>query len=193
MPGAMKRQATLLLRCFGLHEPHVRPANGLTDRLCVSSIVLLPLHVGLHIGRWHQPDLVTERLQFARPVVGRGTSFNPDQARRQLLEERQHITAFQLTAEDYIAFPIDTVDLKDRLCDIEADCRNRLHRLAPLNRGGLNSTHIHGAHAPVEEPSTASIAVMGKIALPHRIVGPNYRSPASRNPSRYLFRSSSRT
>jgi hypothetical protein len=30
--------------------------------------------------------------------------------------------------------------------------------LAPLNRGGLNSTHFHGTHVPVEEPSTASIA-----------------------------------
>jgi hypothetical protein len=30
--------------------------------------------------------------------------------------------------------------------------------LAPLNRGGLNSTHIHGTRAPVEEPSTASKA-----------------------------------
>jgi hypothetical protein len=32
--------------------------------------------------------------------------------------------------------------------------------LAPLNRGGLNSTHIHGTRAPVEEPSTASKADM---------------------------------
>jgi SAM-dependent methyltransferase len=55
------------------------------------------------------------------------------------------------------------VNLKDRLCDIEADCRNRLHRLAPLKRGGLNSTHIHGAHAPVEEPSTASTADMRNV------------------------------
>jgi hypothetical protein len=30
--------------------------------------------------------------------------------------------------------------------------------LAPLNRGSLNSAHIHGTHVPVEEPSTASIA-----------------------------------
>jgi hypothetical protein len=30
--------------------------------------------------------------------------------------------------------------------------------LAPLNRGGLNSTHFHGTHVPVEEPSTASKA-----------------------------------
>src|SRR5258707_4684651 len=28
--------------------------------------------------------------------------------------------------------------------------------LAPLNRGSLNSAHIHGTHVPVEEPSTAS-------------------------------------
>jgi hypothetical protein len=26
-----------------------------------------------------------------------------------------------------------------------------------LNRGSLNSAHIHGTHVPVEEPSTASI------------------------------------
>jgi hypothetical protein len=30
--------------------------------------------------------------------------------------------------------------------------------VAPPNRGGLNSTHIHGTSVPVEEPSTASIA-----------------------------------
>src|SRR4051812_34568979 len=27
---------------------------------------------------------------------------------------------------------------------------------APPNRGSFNSTHIHGTHVPVEEPSTAS-------------------------------------
>src|SRR5215813_406077 len=158
MPGAMKRQATLLLRCLGLHEPHVRPANGLADRFCVVGIVLLPLHIGLYVGRRHEPDLVTERLQFTRPVMGCGACFNADQARRQLLEERQHITALQLTPEDYIALRIDTVNLKDRLRDVETDRLNRLHSLAPPNRGRLNSTQIHGAHAPVEEPSTASQA-----------------------------------
>jgi hypothetical protein len=33
--------------------------------------------------------------------------------------------------------------------------------LAPPNRGGLNSTHIHGTPVPVEEPSTASIGDIG--------------------------------
>jgi len=65
MPGAMKRQAALLFRRLGLHEPHGRPANGFADRLCVSNIVLLPLHGGLHVSRRHQANGVTERLEFA--------------------------------------------------------------------------------------------------------------------------------
>ena len=68
------------------------------------------------------------------------------------------MTPLELTTDYYIALRINPVNLKDRLRDIETDCRNRLHNLAPSNRGGLNSTHIHGAHAPVEEPSTASLA-----------------------------------
>ena len=38
-------------------------------RLRVGGIVLLSLHVGLHIGRWHQPHRMPERLQLARPMV----------------------------------------------------------------------------------------------------------------------------
>ena len=35
--------------------------------------------------------------------------------------------------------------------------RNSLdHDLAPPNRGGFNSTRIHGTHVPVDEPSTTS-------------------------------------
>src|SRR5436190_14153386 len=35
--------------------------------------------------------------------------------------------------------------------------------LAPLNRGSLNSAHIHGTDVPVEELSKASIAVVGTV------------------------------
>jgi len=31
---------------------------------------------------------------------------------------------------------------------------------------GLNSTHIHGTHVTVEEPSTASIADIGELMAP---------------------------
>jgi hypothetical protein len=41
--------------------------------------------------------------------------------------------------------------------------------LAPPNRGGLNSTHIHGTHVPVEEPSTASKPEIGAVLFNHLI------------------------
>jgi hypothetical protein len=49
------------------------PATGASDPsvLCfrVSSIVLLPLDVGLHVGRRHQPNGVPQRLKLSRPMV----------------------------------------------------------------------------------------------------------------------------
>src|SRR5436189_2863796 len=47
---------------------------------------------------------------------------------------------------------------------------------APLNRGSLNSAHIHGTHVPVEEPSTASI---GDIARCLKLQ-PTTHAPSSR-------------
>jgi hypothetical protein len=40
--------------------------------------------------------------------------------------------------------------------------------LAPLNRGSLNSAHIHGTDVPVEEPSTASTP---DVKFPHTLGG----------------------
>jgi hypothetical protein len=66
--------------------------------------------------------------------------------------------ALELAADDLLVSNINAVDLKDRLCDVETDCRDRLYDLAPPTRGALNSSHIHGIHATVAEPSTASEA-----------------------------------
>src|SRR5580704_10850971 len=148
VPGTVQRKATLLLACLGRHEPHVRPGHRLADRLSVNRIVLMALHIGLHVGRRHQANSVTERLEFARPMVRRGAGLDTNQARRQLLEEGQHIPPLKLTTEDDIALRIDAVNLENRLRDVETDGRDRLHDLAPPNRGGLNSTHIHGTHVP---------------------------------------------
>jgi hypothetical protein len=84
----------------------------------------------------------------------------PDQAGLQLLKERQDVATLQLTADDHFAIVINAVDLKYRLGNVETDCRDRLHVLAPPNRRGFNSTHIHGTHVPVEEPSTASLTAV---------------------------------
>src|SRR5674536_408417 len=60
-------------------------------------------------------------------MVRRGTGFDPDQAWRQLLEERQDVTPLQLPADDDLTFRINAVDLENRLGDVETDCRDRLH------------------------------------------------------------------
>src|SRR5262245_40407335 len=80
--------------------------------------------------------------------MGRGASLDADQARRQLLEERQNVSTLQLTANDHCALRINAMNLKDRFRDVETDCRDRLHDLAPPNRGASNSAHIFGARAP---------------------------------------------
>ena len=54
MARAMEHQAALLLGRLGLDKPHVCPGDRLADGLGVSGIVLLPLDVGLDVGRRHQ-------------------------------------------------------------------------------------------------------------------------------------------
>jgi hypothetical protein len=82
MTGTVQRQAALLLWRLGRDEPHVRSGDRFTDRLGVSGIVLMPFHIGLHIGRRHQTHTMANRLEFARPMMRRGAGFDTDQARR---------------------------------------------------------------------------------------------------------------
>jgi hypothetical protein len=49
MTGAMQRQATLLLWRLDRHEPYVWPSDCFADRLGVSDIILVPLHIRLHV------------------------------------------------------------------------------------------------------------------------------------------------
>src|SRR4029077_4069542 len=70
-----------------------------------------------------------ECLQLARPMVGRGASLDPNQARWQLLEEWQNISALQLPANDHFAVRIHPVNLKNRLGDVETDRCDRVHAL----------------------------------------------------------------
>jgi hypothetical protein len=70
---------------------------------------------------------MAEYLQLARPMMGRGTGLDANQAWRQLLEERQHVATLQLAADDHLAGGINSVDLENRFGDIKTDCRDRLH------------------------------------------------------------------
>ena len=69
---------------------------------------------------------MTKCLQLARPMVRRGASFDADQALRQLLEKRKDVPTLQLAADDHLAGSINSVNLEDRLRNVETDCRGRL-------------------------------------------------------------------
>jgi hypothetical protein len=60
-------------------------------------------------------------------MMRRGASLNADQTWWQLLEERQNRATLQLAADGHLASGINAVDLKDRLGDVQTDCRDRLH------------------------------------------------------------------
>src|SRR3954451_13370197 len=121
MAYAMKHQTALLLVRLGRHEPHVGPCDRLANSLRVGAVVLLPLNVGLHIGRRHQSHRMPQRLQLARPIMRGRASLDPHEARRQLPKEGQHETALELTAYDHLAGCIDPMHLKDRLRDIQTN------------------------------------------------------------------------
>src|SRR6478735_5397298 len=102
MARAVQHQAALLLGSLGWHEPHVGPGDCLANSLCVSRVILLPLDVGLHIGRRYQPHLVTQRMELARPMVRRSASLYADQAWWQLLKERHDVAPLQLAADGHL-------------------------------------------------------------------------------------------
>src|SRR5262247_2052140 len=60
-------------------------------------------------------------------MMRRSAGFHADEARRQLLKEWQNVSALELTTNDYITCRVNSVDLKNRLGDIETNCRDRLH------------------------------------------------------------------
>src|SRR5262245_10755496 len=60
-------------------------------------------------------------------MMRRSAGFHADEARRQLLKEWQNVPALEPTANDYITCRVNCVDLKNRLSDIETNCRDRLH------------------------------------------------------------------
>src|SRR4029077_19448183 len=57
----------------------------------------------------------------------RGTRLQPDQTARELCEERHHLAAPQLLAQNYRATRIDPVNLKNMLRQIQPDRRNLTH------------------------------------------------------------------
>jgi hypothetical protein len=69
---------------------------------------------------------MAELRQFACPIVRRSTGLHADQARRQRLEERHHLTAAELLPDDDLLGRINTVNLEHVLGEIQTN-RGDLH------------------------------------------------------------------
>ena len=78
------------------------------------------------------------------------------------MEERQNIAPLDLAPDDHLAGSINAVDLKDRLRDVQTDCRDRLETELLRIVGASAAPTSMALTCRVEEPSTASI---GDIAL----------------------------
>jgi hypothetical protein len=104
--------------------------------------------------RRHQPRVVAEPGQLARPVVrawlpapttggrrgaARAAGLEADQAARQAGEERQHLAARQPPAQHHPAARIDAVHRKHALGDVETNRGN-------LHLGRLPSVGVHDPH-----------------------------------------------
>ena len=66
--GVSTRSVDELVKAMGM----TGISKSQVSRLCEEidgSVVLAALHVGLHVVRGHQPDLVPERRELARPVA----------------------------------------------------------------------------------------------------------------------------
>jgi len=111
----------LLLPGFDRHEAHGWAGDRLTDRFRVGDVVLTAFDVCLDVVRRHQADIVSERREFATPVMRRRACFHTDQTRRQLREEHHHLRAAQLLAEDDATVGPDAVKLENVLGEIDAD------------------------------------------------------------------------
>jgi hypothetical protein len=123
--------------------------------------VLVGLDVGLDVLRRHQPRIVPELAQLARPVMrawlpapttggrrgaARAAGLEADPTARQIGEERQHLGARQAPPQPDRAVPIDAVHLEHALGDVQPD-RGHLH-LARLPRSWLFSDFHLGTSMP---------------------------------------------
>src|SRR5918998_3065885 len=149
----MQRQRGLLLDRLDRDKAHGRAGDRLADRLRIASVGLASLHVRLDVGRRHQPNLVTEADQLARPVMARAAGLHADKAGRELAEERDHLRSSQSPPDDHLSRAADRVNLKDVLGQVEADGRD-------LHRGGsklvLRDSTTLALQRRKREPSTPS-------------------------------------
>ena len=95
----MLHELRLLLGRFNRHGANNWPPDRFAAGGGIDCIVLVALDVGLYVLGGHEPYLMTELLEFARPVVGRCARFHTNETGRKFCEKRQHLRPAQRLAE----------------------------------------------------------------------------------------------
>ena len=148
----MQHENRLLVGALDRHKAHVRPRNGLANRLRIPRIVLVALHVRPYELRRHQLGRVPQFAQFARPKMRAAASFHPHQTRLQLGKEAHHLCTLQHLAQYRLAPIIHSVHLKQVLCQIKTNCCNIAHGwlllLVIFDDHHLGTSMPPGSHPP---------------------------------------------
>jgi hypothetical protein len=165
------------------HKPHGRSGDRFADRLGIGRIGLATLHV----GRRHDPHLVSKFSQLARPVMRASAGFQTDEARLQTLEKVEDLVPPKLALQGRRAVRINAMHLKHRLGKIEADGERLFHGwlLSSGTSRCLSFWHIAMPGAGAIHPINGAT-----MASPLRSISLAWRSPLF-SCSRTLMRSRS--
>ena len=122
------------LRVLALHrnKPHRGAGYRFADCLGIGRICLAALDVALYVAWLHQPHVMAKLAKFARPVMRTCAGFHADQTGWLTLKELKHLAASELTAQRGTTLGVNTVQLENRLRQIDPDCGNLVHGWLPL-------------------------------------------------------------
>src|SRR5262249_31786549 len=153
---AVQHQHALLLAVLDRHKSHRWPRDGLADRRRIGRVVLAALHIGFDIGRRHEPCVMPQPPEFARPLMRRCARFHANAARRQIGKELENSPSTKPLADHHRAFRIDAVNLKQILGDIQTDRANLAHGRFPSMWLRFDLTPLWHFDAAEWAPSTTS-------------------------------------
>ena len=103
------------------HKLHRRSLHCLGDRLRVAEVVLLPLRIGPHVLRRHQPGIVTKRPELPAQMMRTDTGLHADQARWHVGKACFHLATRPLLSQHNRTAPIKADNMERVLADIDAD------------------------------------------------------------------------
>jgi len=116
----MLSSARLLRLALHRHQPHARPLSRFADRLRIRHSVLLPLHIGLDVGRRDQPYHVAQFTDHACPLMSASAYLHRNRAGRLGCKELQQLASRQTPAEHHMTRRIRPMCLQNPSCEIQS-------------------------------------------------------------------------